>query len=127
MKSFLAFLLVISLIVNAVLICGKYVTEPITGGDNNPSQTISTEKLRSIATKCGVSYENADKMDAEQLLTEINIKFDDSFRYYGNSLSSEDLKTVEALLYREEKILGIIKEQNTFIQKIQGKDIIILH
>ena len=126
MKGFLAFLLFISLIVNAVLICAKYVTEPITGGDGNPSQTISTEKLRSIATKCGVSSERADKMDAEQLLTEINIKFNDSIGYYGNSLSGEDLKKIEDLLYGEEKIISIIKAQDTFIQKIQGKDIIIL-
>lgn len=126
MKGFLAFLLIISLIVNAVLICGKSVTEPITDDTGNSSQTISTEKLRSIATKCGVSSESADKMDAEQLLTEINIKFNDSVGYYGNSLSGEEFKKVEDLLYGEDKIIGVLKAQDAFIQKVQGKDIIIL-
>ena len=126
MKGFLAFLLIISLIVNAVLICGKSVTEPITGGNGNSSQTISTEKLRSIATKCGVSSESADKMDAEQLLTEINIKFNDSVGYYGNSLSGEEFKKVEDLLYGEDKIIAVIKAQDAFVQKIHGKDIVIL-
>ena len=126
MKGFLAFLLIISLIVNAVLICGKSVTEPITGGNGNSSQTISTEKLRSIATKCGVSSESADKMDAEQLLTEINIKFNESVGYYGNSLSDEEFKKVEDLLYGEDKIIAVIKAQDAFVQKIHGKDIVIL-
>lgn len=126
MKGFLAFLLIISLILNVVLICGKSVTEPITGGSGNSSQTISTEKLHSIVTKCGVSSECADKMDAEQLLTEINIKFNDSVGYYGNSLSGEEFKKVEDLLYGEDKIIGVLKAQNAFIQNVQGKDIIIL-
>lgn len=126
MKGFLAFLLVISLILNIVLICGKSVTESITDGNGNSSQTISTEKLRSIATKCGVSSERADKMDAEQLLTEINIKFNDSVGYYANSLSDEEFKKAEDLLYGEDKIIGVLKAQNAFTQKVQGKDIIIL-
>lgn len=127
MKGFLAFLLLISLIVNAVFIFGKSVTEPISGGNGDSSQAISIEKLRSIALKCGVSSEKADKMDAEQLLTEINIKFNDSVGFYGDSLSSEELKKVEGLLYGENKIIGILKAQNEFSQKVQGKDIIILH
>ena len=127
MKGFLAFLLLISLIVNAVFILGKSVTEPITGGNGNSFQAISMEKLRSIALKCGVSSEKADKMDVEQLLTEINIKFNDSIGFYGNSLSGDEFKKVEDLLYGEDKIIGILKAQNEFIQKVQGKDIMILH
>lgn len=126
MKGFLAFLLIISLIVNSVFFFGKFVTEPIHGGNDNSSQTISIEKLRAIALKCGVSSENADKMDAEQLLTEINIRFNDSVVFYGNSLSGEDLKRIEDVFYGD-KINDVLKEQNAFIQKVQGKDIIILH
>ena len=126
MNVFFAFLLIISLIVNVVFILGKSLTEPITGGNDTSSQTIIMKELHSIALKCGVPSERADKMDAEQMLTEINIKFNDSVGFYGNSLADEEFKKVEDLLYGEDKIIGILKVQNEFCQKVQGKDIIIL-
>lgn len=127
MKSFLAFLLIISLFVNVVLIGGRLLTEPTRQGQGNVSgQGVDIIELRKIATKHGVEESKVDSMSANELLTEIKIKFNATEGFYGKFLSESDLKKTENLLYGEDEIIKIIKEHEAFLQKLQGKEILIL-
>ena len=126
MKFFLAFTLFISLIANLLFYVDMDVKNHKPGGNEISYQEISVDELRFIAMKLGVAHESVDRMDSEQLLTEIKVKMNESIGFYANTLSAEEFKIVEDLLYGEEKIIGIIKKQNEFCQQIQGRDIIIL-
>ncbi len=127
MKGFLAFLLIVSLIVNAVFIYNHNIpnTESNTSNDLH-IQRIDISQLRTIALRCGVDDSKVDRMNADELLTEIKIKFNESNGYYGELLNEDEIKRVLKFLYGEDKYINILKEQFVFMQKIKGKDLIIL-
>ncbi len=125
MKGFLAFLLIISLIINAMLIFDRNQTDSDEVIQQPP--TVDISQLRTIAQKCGVDESKVDSFNANELLTEIKIKFNESNSFYGETLNEDEIKRVELILFGEDKLLKILREQFEFLKTIKGKDIIILH
>lgn len=124
-NGFIVFLLIVSLIVNAVLLLGRNQTG--TARDIQPTPpTVDMSQLRTIALKCGVDESKVDSSNANELLAEIKIKFNEADGYYGELLNENDMKRFDRLLSGEDKYIKILREQFVFMQKIKGKDIIIL-
>ena len=83
-------------------------------------------KLRDIASICGLSLEEADKMDMADLLTNINIRLSNIYRYNGNNLTDNDLEMLSEYLYGKTTLIKTIKDNDAFIKKINGKRILVL-
>ena len=64
-------------------------------------------------TAKGMGAENTDLMSPEGLMSEIGMRADNS-RYYGDTLSDEELRFVDFIFEPEPRILNKIKQQNAF-------------
>jgi hypothetical protein len=84
------------------------------------------KELRSIAILCGGKKSRVQHLSMLELITDIKIRFNDSEKFYGESLNKEEWKDISDLLYAYKKALKKIKNYDQFIKKIDGKRIIIL-
>ena len=125
MKGFLVFLLIVSIVINVVLIGEKYFNYPKHDDSINNEQTIDIEQLRKLAKKFGMKEINS--YTANDLLNEIIILSQNGEVYNGDNLSDEEIKKIEGLLYGKDSIIQTIKNQDNFLRKINGKEILILN
>ena len=65
-------------------------------------------------TAKGMGAENTDLMSPEGLMSEIGMRADNS-RYYGDTLSDEELRFVDDMLHAAPRILNKVKQQNDFV------------
>lgn len=65
-------------------------------------------------TAKGMGAENTDRMSPVGLMSEIAMRADNS-RYYGNTLSDEELGYIDDMLYGRPQILNKVKQQNAFV------------
>ena len=93
---------------------------------SNKSENINLSELRKLANMLGISEEKTSALSMEGLISEMKIKVDDSTKYHGKILSDEEFKILSINLSDDPKILEIVKEYNIFINKINGKKIIVL-
>ena len=121
MKGFLGIALLISVLINIVIIGGLFVVEKV---PPKPPENDNKPLILSIATICGV--EDVEKKNSRELLVDIQIKLNNSEKYYGEQLSEDDMKKVTMYLYDKEQVVKKIKEHEKFLAKIAGKKIVIL-
>jgi hypothetical protein len=92
----------------------------------NPDLTWENNQLRKIATQLGVSQSRASQLNMRELITDIQIKINETDEYQGGHLSEEEKKQIKDLLYGEDGILKTLEAYEFFIQKINNRRIIIL-
>lgn len=91
-----------------------------------PDLTWENSQLRKIATQLGVPQSRASQMNMRELITDIQIKMNETDEYQGDLLSEEEKKLIKGLLYGEDNILKTLKAYDLFINKINDKRIIML-
>lgn len=94
--------------------------------DVNPDLTLENNQLRKIATQLGVSQSRALQLNMQELITDIQIKINETDEYQGGHLSEEEKRQIKDLLYGEDGILKTLEAYESFIQKINNRRIIIL-
>jgi hypothetical protein len=88
--------------------------------------TWEKNQLIKIATQLGVAQSRASQLNMRELITEIEIKINETAEYYSGHLSEEEKKQINDLLYGEDRILKTLESYELFIKKINNRRIIIL-
>ena len=91
-----------------------------------PDLTWENSQLRKIAFQLGISQSRILQLNMQELITDIQIKINESDEYHGDLLSETEKKQIKDLLYGEIHILKILNDYDLFIQKINNRQIIIL-
>lgn len=94
--------------------------------DVKPDLTWENNQLRNIATQLGVSQSRTLQLDMQELITDIQIKINETDEYQGGHLSEEEKRQIKDLLYGEDGIIKTLEAYESFIQKINNRRIIIL-
>lgn len=82
--------------------------------------------VQKLALQMSIPRTQVDKESTKDLLVDINSLLLDSVSYPGRSLTDDELKVISSYLYNQPQILKIIKEHNSYIQRIRGKRILVL-
>lgn len=94
--------------------------------DVKPDLTWENNQLRKIATQLGVSQSRALQLNMQELITDIQIKINETDEYQGGYLSEEEKRQIKDLLYGEDGILKTLEAYDFFIHKINNSRIIFL-
>ncbi len=89
-------------------------------------ENIDLTELRKLANMLGISEEKTSALSMEGLISEMKIKLDESIKYHGKILSEEDMKVVGIDMSDDPALLETVREYNSFIQKLNGKKILVL-
>ena len=91
-----------------------------------PDLTWENSQLRKIATQLGIPQSRALQLNMRELITDIQIKINETDEYQGGLLSKEEKKQIKDLLYGEDNILKTLEAYDLLVNKINNKRIIIL-
>lgn len=94
--------------------------------DVKPDLTWENSQLRKIATQLGVPQSRASQLNMQELITDIQIKINETDEYQGGLLSEEEKKQIQDVFYGVEHLNKTLEEYEAFINKINNKRIIIL-
>ena len=150
MNVFLAFLLIIFCFVNAAFAYGLlkntikrsqipllvllFVSLFFSGccfncgcKDNvQPDLTWEINQLKKMTNQFGIPQSRTSNMNLKELITELQIKINETTCYQSGVLSNDEKLKLRKLLYGQQPILQSLDKYSQFIENVKQKQIIIL-